>query len=277
MKKAGQTVKMLGKRDPLPARWFRGTVKELSDQKFSVTIPDAELMRIGHIAPSQANVMFTREEFRIIKRRLLAPIREGKSPDGRSARVILVTSARPSEGKTFLATNLALSLAMEPGMNVVLVDGDIGEATLTQRSNLVSATGLMDALVDETVNLSDLVWDTNVPNLGIVCAGPNRPNAVEYLGSERMKQVIENLLRRSNDQVIVIDSSAVLSTSIAVALAMHAGQVLFVVARNETRRSEIEDSLNVLDDVIGPLEDANIGLVLNKISPAQSVARYSAT
>jgi Mrp family chromosome partitioning ATPase len=233
------------------------------------------MRRIGHVSPGPPDALFTREEFRVIKRPILAKIRGGNQPAGRDPRVILVTSAARGEGKSFVAQNLALSIAIERGVSVTLIDGDVVTRGLTRRFNLSTATGLLDALHDERLDVGQIQQGTNIDNFKIIPAGGARSDAAELISGDGMTQLLGNLARRSNNQVIIMDSGAILSGSLPTALASHAGQIMFVIASNETRRADIEESLTLLDTSIGSLEDANVGLVLNKISPAQSTARYS--
>lgn len=258
------------------ASWLRGIFGQSgSGPRYSVRIPDAELRRIGLLSQGHPDTSYTREEFRLIKRHIQSRTRVGASAQGRDPNTILVTSARPGEGKTFVALNLALSLAIERDVGVTLVDGDVSGRDLSRRFNLTSGRGLLD-LLSGSAQLGDIVKDTNLGNLTFVPAGAQRPDAVELLSSDRMSRLLSELAGRSANGVVVIDSGAVLSGSPAVALSAHAGQIVFVLSSNETHRTEIEESLTILDSAAGPLEDANIGLVLNKTDSSQSPARYSA-
>lgn len=89
-----------------------------------------------------------------------------------------------------------------------------------------------------------------------------------------MEHAVSELLGRGGDQIIVIDSCGVLSGSEASILAQYAGQIIFVVAANETRHKDIDDSLAHLDRIAGPLSEDNLGFVVNKIDPSRSIARY---
>lgn len=258
-----------------PTSWLRRLLGQSRDRPLnSIRITDVDLKRIGHLAPVPTDAPYAREEFRLIKRRLLNNIRDGSKPQGRDPRVVIVTSACPGDGKTFIASNLAMSLAIDRGVGVTLIDGDVTSQGATRRFNLFHERGLLDAL-DESLPIIDVLQDTNLPNLDFVPAGAPRTDAAELLSGERMSTYIADVLARSDNQLVVLDSGGLLTGSIPVSLAAYAGQIIFVVASNETRRTLIEESLTLLDSTIGPLEDANLGIVLNKINPAQSAARYS--
>jgi Mrp family chromosome partitioning ATPase len=189
---------------------------------------------------------------------------------------VVVTSARPGEGKTFVALNLALSLAIDREIGVTLVDGDAIGRGLTQKLSLGPSAGLLDVLDRDSGDISSVVQDTNVGNLGIIPAGRARSDGSELLSGARMQRVLSSLVARTPNHVVVLDTGSLLSGSSPVVLSSYSGQAVFVVACGETGRSLVDESLTLLDAHIGPLESANLGLVLNKISPAQSAARYSA-
>jgi Mrp family chromosome partitioning ATPase len=244
--------------------------------EFSVRISDTDLRRSGHISPGPPEAVQTREEFRAIKKHIISNIAGGNEAGGRDRRVVVVTSARPGEGKTFVALNLALSLAIDREIGVTLVDGDAIGRGLTQKLSLGPSAGLLDVLDRDSGDISSVVQDTNVGNLGIIPAGRARSDGSELLSGARMQRVLSSLVARTPNHVVVLDTGSLLSGSSPVVLSSYSGQAVFVVACGETGRSLVDESLTLLDAHIGPLEFANLGLVLNKISPAQSAARYSA-
>ncbi|TAM95465.1 MAG: exopolysaccharide biosynthesis protein, partial [Rhodanobacteraceae bacterium] len=133
------------------------------------------------------------DEVRRVKRPLLDNVGgKGAEPIARGER-IMVTSAVPGEGKTFTAVNLALSLACEPDFEVVLVDGDVPKSEITRVLGLEGQPGLMKLLADEQLRPSDVVVQTDVPNLLVVPAGARHPLAAELFGGKRMEYVLDAL------------------------------------------------------------------------------------
>lgn len=125
------------------------------------------------------------EGFRRIKRRILANVTD---PAGN---LVMVTSALQGEGKTFCAVNLAISIAMEVDRTVLLVDAD------TARPNVLPALGLqpglpglMDVLVDRSIDVADVVRQTSIEKLSILPAGTPNRLATEMLASEAMRTLI---------------------------------------------------------------------------------------
>lgn len=209
------------------------------------------------------------EEFRLIKRQLLTSstrIAESDSPD--KARMILVCSARPGDGKTFCAVNLALSIAAERDTEVLLVDADVAKPDVVRQLGLTDGPGLLDALGDLRVDVEDFVIQTDVPHLSILPAGTKTTMDTELLASARTKTVIARLLEANPRRVIIFDSPPALAASPAAVLAMRVGQVMLVVRADRTPESELRAAVNLLDGC------EHIQLVLNAVSFVQGGARF---
>ncbi len=209
------------------------------------------------------------EEFRLIKRQLLiasARIADSDSPD--KARMILICSARPEDGKTFCAVNLALSIAAERDTEVLLVDADVAKPDIVRQLGLTDSPGLLDALGDARIDVEDLVIHTDVPHLSILPAGTKTAMDTELLASARTKAVIARLLAANPRRVIIIDSPPALAASAASVLAMRVGQVMLVVRADRTPESELRAAVNLLDGC------EHIQLVLNAVSFIQGGARF---
>ena len=209
------------------------------------------------------------EEFRLIKRQLLiasARIAESDSPD--KARMILVCSARPEDGKTFCAINLALSIAAERDTEVLLVDADVAKPDIVNRLGMSDGAGLLDALSDSRIDVEDLVIHTDVPHLAILPAGTKTAMDTELLASARTRAVIARLLAANPRRIIIIDSPPALAASAASVLAMRVGQVMLVVRADRTPESELRAAVNILDGC------EHIQLVLNAVSFVQGGARF---
>ena len=123
-----------------------------------VTIDRENLREAGLIVPEDP-VTGLLEEFRIVKRELLADARASGTA---TARRILVCSPLPGEGKTYCAANLAIALAAERNIEVVLVDAEFINPSIARRFGLSPARGLMDALSRTNINPEDLVSPTDI-------------------------------------------------------------------------------------------------------------------
>jgi len=221
---------------------------------------DIDLNRLrmaGMVVPNSESSRIA-EEFRIIKRPLLLKAFAKGTDRLENGHVIMVTSARPDEGKSFIALNLAMSLASEPNLNVLLVDADFHNPTVPLGLDFKAERGLIDALLDDTVDLGDVLLRTNLSNLTILPAGRRHPSATELLASKRMVQLVDEIARRYADRVIVFDSPPVLASSEPSVLALHVGQIAFVVEAETTGRRAIEEALSMVSGC------KDISLILNK-------------
>lgn len=220
---------------------------------------DLELLKCeGMITPHMERSQIA-EEYRHIKRPLLQ--NAFGNPVGGAiehANIIMVTSAKPSEGKTFTAINLALSIALERDKTVLLVDADVARPSVGRVLKISPKTGLVDYLADSGMGLADVMLRTNMPKLRLLPAGRSHPHSTELLSSGRMKELVSELAARYPDRVVIFDSPPLLATSEASVLAQLAGQIVMVVEANKTRRQELKAALEHVDS------DKYVGLVLNK-------------
>ncbi|MFN3725772.1 MAG: AAA family ATPase [Allosphingosinicella sp.] len=212
----------------------------------------------GYLLPDASSSALA-EETRIIKRRLLKAIDDRAERDPR-ARVALIASGQPGEGKTFLALNLALSIAGEHERAVLLIDGDTSQPEIANRIGIDSEAGLVDALADRDVDPESLVIDTDIDGLSILPAGRRERNVPELLASARTEEVLERLLAADPQRIILIDSPPALAASTASVLAGHAGHTLVVVRADSTSEADLKETVGLLG---GP---ARLSLVLNSAS-----------
>ncbi|BDI61267.1 AAA family ATPase [Qipengyuania nanhaisediminis] len=197
----------------------------------------------GLIVPGQPATGLL-EEFRIVKRELLADARASSDP---KARRILVCSPLPGEGKTYCATNLAIALAAERDIEVVLVDADFLKPSVTRRLGIEGADkGLMDALNDSSIAPETLVSPTDIEGLFVLPAGNASARDSELLTSARTGEVLDRITRRAPRRFVIFDTPPALAASPAAELASHVGQALLVVRADYTGRAALEDARQLL-------------------------------
>ncbi len=216
------------------------------------------LRRLGFITPDGAPGK-TSEEFRIIKRPLLLnAFAKGKHriPNGN---LVLITSCRPGDGKTFCAINLALSIALEQDVRVLLIDADFPKPEALRTLGITASKGLMDAVLDPNTDLADCMIRTNVRNLTVLPAGRQHNLTPELLTSERMENLLSEISQRYPDRIVLFDSAPVLASSVASALAMHTGQTALVVEAEHTTEQQIREALGMITNC------RHIGFILNKV------------
>lgn len=179
---------------------------------------------------------------------------------GTPPKALLVTSAEPLEGKSFVAANLAVAIA-EAGLSVILVDSDLRKGKLYQLFGLMkNSRGLTDALLRETPELQEYLQETAIKGLRILTSGSTPPNPSELLGSQRMQKLVP-VLREAAD-VVIFDSPPVLAVTDAAVMASVVDSVLLVIEAGGTRRAAAREAEGRLAAV-----GAKMGAVLNFVPP----------
>jgi len=224
---------------------------------------DRIALREGGMLVPGGQITAMAEEFRMVKRQLLLTARAVAAKDNAKAadhaRMILVCSAHPDEGKTFCAINLALSMAAEKDMEILLVDADFAKPDVLGRLGLPEGPGLLDALAG-AVDVEDCIIDTDVPQLSVLPAGTRTNGDTELLASDRARAILDGLAKANPRRIVIFDSPPALAASPAAVLAMHAGQVMLVVRADRTSESDLREAVNVLDGC------EQIQLLLNSVS-----------
>ncbi len=230
------------------------------------TVDTAGLAEAGYILPD-APVTGLAEEFRIIKRQLLLGVGRPGLPDGKS-RSILICSAQPDEGKTFCAVNLALSLAGEKDLDVLLVDGDFAKPEILSTLGLEGEKGLIDAIADPRIDPESLVIGTDIRGLSVLPAGSHVNNVTELLASGRTREVLAALAGASPRRLVLFDSPPALVASPASVLATHVGQLVLVVRADRTTEADLKEAVGLLSGC------EEISLILNGAGFAANGRRF---
>jgi protein-tyrosine kinase len=229
----------------------------------TVMIDREKLGEAGMLQPGGA-VTALAEEFRMVKRQLLLTARavaadnDAKAAD--RARMILVCSAQPDEGKTFCAINLALSMAAEKDMEILLVDADFAKPDVLDRLGLPDGPGLLDALSGDVADVEECILETDVPQLSVLPAGTRTNSDTELLASDRARAILDRLAAANRRRIVIFDSPPALAASPASVLALHVGQVMLVVRADATSESDLREAVQLLDGC------EHIQLVLNSVS-----------
>jgi protein-tyrosine kinase len=234
-----------------------------------VEIDAGRLARAGMFTPG-TTVNRTTEEFRLIKRAVLERTDKARSDGAANANLVMVTSTREGEGKTFVAINLAFSLAAEQERSVILVDADPAKSSIAQCLQLQVEHGLIDLLQGNGLRPEDVVLPTSITGLSILPAGRRHALGAELFASERMSALLHALCVAMPHAILILDAPPVLATSEPSALARHVDQTLLVVEADKTSRAAIIEALNLIG--ICP----QIGLVLNKARFRFGAVRFGA-
>lgn len=198
------------------------------------------------------------EEYRVIKRKLINNAFGPLAETLHHPNLILVSSSRPGEGKTFSSINLALSIALEQDKTVLLVDADVLRPKIAKTLNVRHEVGLTDYLLSSEISVSDILLNTNVPRLKLVTAGTPHHLSTELLASDRMLKLAAEFANRYADRIVIFDAPPLLGVNETSVMASMCGQGVLVVEENKTRLNEIEQSVALL-----PSEMA-VGFLINK-------------
>ncbi|MEO0399758.1 MAG: hypothetical protein AAF224_10120 [Pseudomonadota bacterium] len=217
-------------------------------------------------------------ELRALKRNLLKRTgllhgagrgRRGARRSGRQKNIVLITSTRPGEGKTFTAVNLALSFAFEDRQPVLLIDGDVLRPKVRSYFDLPRGPGLTDRLMDPKIPVASIAWRTDQAPLRILSEGRREGGASDLFASEAATSFFAGLSTASPDRLIIIDAPPMLATTEAFALAQNADEVAFVVEADATPEPAVAVALDELLEV-----NPNVSLVLNRCLVPGGGAHY---
>lgn len=231
----------------------RGPTSELTP--FNIDIQRLESN--GHISISGLRRQIN-EEYREIKRKLLNNAFGQLSSTLNNSNIIMVTSGRPSEGKTFTACNLALSIAAEQDKTVLLVDADVLKPNVLNTLGLERRKGLMEYLTGEVEDISEVLYPTNVDKLKIIPAGRSHHLTTEYLASEKMADTVNEFANRYPDRIVIFDTPPLIGITETAVLANFAGQAVVVVEEGKSKINDVRHAVERLNPNMA------IGFVVNK-------------
>ncbi|MFD1959316.1 AAA family ATPase [Novosphingobium panipatense] len=230
---------------------------------------DGEHLREQGLIVPEGAVTTLLEEFRIVKRQLLVQAADLRRQNaGPMAQRVLISSPHPGEGKTYCALNLALSIAAEKESEVLLVDADFAKPSILSALGLPGGPGLMDALIDSTIDVADCVLRTDIPGLHVLPAGEATSTDSEYLSSSRTSRVLDRLTQGAPHRIVIFDSPPALAASPAAELAKYVGQVLVIVRADRTGRGALDDAITLLNAC------PNVQLLLNAAQFSPSGRRF---
>lgn len=227
-----------------------------------ITVDTDALRAAGYLPEAGLERRFA-DHYRQIKR----PLLERAQRDA-AMRLMLVTSALPGDGKTFTSINLALSIARERDVSVLLIDADVLKQQVSDVLGLRAERGLLDVLVDESLDPESLVVKTNLPGFEILPAGRSVEHAAELFASARMSQILARIGAASPRRIVLIDSAPMLVSSETSVLVRTAGQIVVVVRAGVTPSRAVLNLLGQLN------KEKPLGLVLNDAPNEYDAGHY---
>ena len=193
---------------------------------------------------------FEAEQIRILKTNIMSH-KSGKIP-----RTILVTSAVPYEGKSFVSSNLAISLAQSIDEYAILVDCDLRMPSIHRLFGYDIVPGLSDCL-NSGECISKLLLKTATPKLSLLPAGNLSKNPSELLSSNNMVRLIKEVKDRYSDRLVILDSPPPSLASETKAISKHVDGIILVVKLGSTRRELVLELIESLG------REKIIGIVVN--------------
>jgi len=190
------------------------------------------------------------EQFRQLKNNILFP-EKGNPP-----RCIMVTATSPGEGKSFVAANLAISIAQNIDEYVLLLDCDLRSPSIDSMFGFNHVQGLSEYL-SQSKPLSSVLVKSFLNKLTLLPAGKIPPNPSELLSSEQMKRLIHEVKLRYSDRYIIIDTPPPYLTSETNAISRQVDGIIIVIQQGKTRKKDV---LNLIDIYGG---EKIIGVVYN--------------
>ncbi len=244
----------------IPVPTIARSVAEPADQRASTQFIDIDLESLSkrNFVAKATERKLIYEEYRVIKRKLINNAFGPLSSTLRNPNLILVSSSRPGEGKTFTSVNLALSIALEQDKTVLLVDADVLRPNVSRTLEISVPRGLTDYLSSDTVDVSDIMYSTNVERLKLIAAGKPHHLSTELLASDKMAALVNEFASRYPDRIVIFDAPPLLGVNETSVLAGMCGQAVIVLEENKTKLNELEKAISMLPP------DLATGFVINK-------------
>ncbi len=195
---------------------------------------------------------YDRDAFRLLRTQVLQRMRSN------NWNALAVTSAQPGEGKSLVAVNLAITLAMDVNQTVLLVDLDIRRPSIHKYFDYEPDKGISDFLLHDTP-LQDILINPGVERMVILPGREPLFNSSEMLSSPKMVALVEELKTRYPSRIIIFDLPPLLATDDALAFSPYVDSILLVAEEGKTSKEDLKQVKNILK------ESNIIGTVLNKV------------
>ncbi len=233
----------------------------------SVDLDLEKLMQAGYLVPNAPRSLML-DEFRVIKRPLLANARGKSAAPVQRPNLIFVTSSIASEGKTFVSTNLALSIASEMDKQVLLVEADPSRPTLMSRLGIAPRAGILEKLRDPERDLSQLILRTNIEKLALLPVGTADSQVPELFASTALGELLDEMAARYEDRIVIFDGPPLVPSVEARVLAPRMGQIVMVVQAGRTSPEMVNQALGIIEAC--PV----VMTLLNKFAGPRLAAKY---
>lgn len=210
---------------------------------------DPEYLRSRHVISSQTDPVA--DEYKVLRTHVLQQMRE------QGLRSIAVTSPMPGSGKSLTAVNLSISLAREMNQTVLLVDFDLHNPKIATLLSAEPMPGLSDYLLHEK-DIPELLVHPGIERLVVLPGNVSVADSSEMLSSPKVVRLVRELRERYETRILVFDLPPVLTSDDVLAFRPHFDAALLVAARAETRKADLQRTIELLG------ESKVLGTLLNK-------------
>ena len=180
------------------------------------------------------------EQYRKLKSTLVRMTNED-----RFRNLLMVASAVSGEGKSMSAINLAISMAQEFDLTVLLIDADLRRPSIQNYLGLEASAGLSDCLLDD-VDLADVIVRTDIGKLSIIPAGREVSNPLELFSSKKMQELMAEIKHRYNDRYVIIDTPPLLPFAETRTLGHLMDGIIFVIQEGLVPKASIQEAIEAL-------------------------------
>jgi protein-tyrosine kinase len=204
---------------------------------------------------------FEVEQFKILRTHIFFPL------SGEVPRMIAITSAVPGEGKSFVSSNLAVSIASDIDKYVLLIDCDLRKPSVHKNFGFKDDVPGLSEYLSHKKDLPSLLVHTMVDKLSILPAGSPVDNPSELLSSDKMEAMLTEVSQRYSDRLVILDTTPLTITAEAVTLSRHVDGVLVVVKQGYTLKDHLREIVKIID------REKIMGIVLNNVD-MRSLTQY---
>ncbi|VAX08520.1 Tyrosine-protein kinase EpsD [hydrothermal vent metagenome] len=216
---------------------------------------DEEVLKKNRVV-AHSSENYDRDTFRLLRTQVLQKMRS------HNWNALAVTSARAGEGKSLVAINLAIALAMEVNQTVLLVDLDMRRPSIQKYFDYVPDKGIGDFLLQDTP-MQEILINPGIERLVILPGREPIFNSSEMLSSPKMVALVEELKTRYPSRIVIFDLPPLLATDDALAFSPYVDSILLVAEEGKTSKEDLKQ-------VKAILKNSNIiGTVLNKMESSQ--------
>ena len=212
-------------------------------------IPAHELL-VSCRQDGSRDTSFAAEQYKMLRSQILFPL------DKVPPRTIMVTSAIPGEGKSTVASNLAVSISLGKKEHVLLIECDLRRPSIARLFGMKTVKGLSSYLMEED-ELSNLLHKTQIDGLTLLVAGRKPMNPYELVASQLMVDLLEEVKNRYEDRYIILDSPPVQVAAETGVLSKFVDGIVFVVRYGKSSRKVIQETLEKID------KEKLLGVVFN--------------